>query len=214
MKKLFTIDDLMIGFVMAIGYGMGFAIPKAMGLSDLESGVVCCVVGWPLQELATRILFSKTVQNKTAYRYMVFGVFILLFLAAEYAAMSWMKLSASDYFLEQYLYIIGPPVLMFAFHMAVRWYRVRKIRKVYGDGSNGFVFEDALKDVDLDEVNWQNRPISGAYDTEYAVITKPVSMSAPKRRMPFAIREFPMRNRLWVNADGKRPNRCRNRKQL
>ncbi len=172
MKKLFTIDDLMIGFVMAIGYGLGFAIPKAMGWSDLESGVVCCVVGWPLQELATRILFSKTVQNKTSYRYMVFGVFILLFLAAEYAAMSWMKLSASDYLLEQYLYIIGPPVLMFAFHMAVRWYRVRKIRKVYGDGSNGFVFDDALKDVDMDEVNRQNQQISGAYDTEYAVKTK------------------------------------------
>ena len=172
MKKLFTIDDLMIGFVMAIGYGLGFAIPKAMGWSDLESGVVCCVVGWPLQELATRILFSKTVQNKTSYRYMVFGVFILLFLAAEYAAMSWMKLSASDYLLEQYLYIIGPPVLMFAFHMAVRWYRVRKIRKVYGDGSNGFVFDDALKDVDMDEVNRQNQPISGTYDTEYAVKTK------------------------------------------
>ena len=172
MKKLFTIDDLMIGFVMAIGYGLGFAIPKAMGCSDLESGVVCWVVGWLLQELATRILFSKTVQNKTAYRYMVFGVIILIFLAAEYAAMSWMGLSASDYLLEQYLYIIGLPVLLFAFRMAVRWYRVRKIRKVYGDGSNGFVFDDTLKNVDMDEVNRQNQPISGAYDTEYAVKTK------------------------------------------
>ena len=82
MKKIVTIDDLMIGFVMAIGYGLGFAIPKAMGWSDLESGVICCVVGWPLQELATRILFSKTVQNKTAYRYMVFGVFISFVKAA------------------------------------------------------------------------------------------------------------------------------------
>ena len=172
MKKLFTVDDLMIGFVMAIGYGLGFAVPKKLGWSDLESAVVCWVLGYVLQELATRILFSKTVQNKTAYRYMVFGAFILLFLAAEYAAMSWMGLSASDYLLEQYLYIIGPPVLMFAFHMAVRWYRARKIREVYGDGSNGFVFDDALKNVDLDEVNRQNQPISGAYDTEYAVKTK------------------------------------------
>ena len=172
MKKIVTIDDLMIGFVMAIGYGLGFAIPKAMGWSDLESGVICCVVGWPLQELATRILFSKTVQNKTAYRYMVFGVFILLFLAAEYAAMSWMGLSASDYLLEQYLYIIGPPVLMFAFHMAVRWYRIRKIRKQYGDGSHGFEFDEALKNIDLDEVNQQNQPIRGAYDTDLAVKTK------------------------------------------
>ncbi len=172
MKKLFTIDDLMIGFVMAIGYGLGFAVPKKLGWPDWQCAIVCWVLGYVLQEIATRVLFSKTVQNKAAYRYMVFGAFILLFLAAEYAAMSWMKLSASDYLLEQYLYIIGLPILMFAFKMAVRWYRVRKIRKVYGDGSNGFVFDDALKDVDMDEVNRQNQSISGAYDTEYAVKTK------------------------------------------
>ena len=45
MKKLFTIDDLMIGFIMAIGYGLGFAVPKAMGWSDWESGLVCWVLG-------------------------------------------------------------------------------------------------------------------------------------------------------------------------
>ncbi|MBQ6424196.1 MAG: hypothetical protein IJJ93_02865, partial [Acidaminococcaceae bacterium] len=95
MKKLFTIDDLMIGFIMAIGYGLGFAVPKAMGWSDWESGLVCWVVGYVLQEAATRILFSKTVQSNTAYRYTVFGAFVLLFLAAEYAVMSWMGLSAS-----------------------------------------------------------------------------------------------------------------------
>ena len=53
MKKLFTIDDLMIGFIMAIGYGLGFAVPKAMGWSDWESGLVCWVVGYVLQEAAT-----------------------------------------------------------------------------------------------------------------------------------------------------------------
>ena len=173
MKKLFTIDDLMIGFIMAIGYGLGFAVPKAMGWSDWESGLVCWVVGYVLQEAATRILFSKTVQrSNTAYRYTVFGAFVLLFLAAEYAVMSWMGLSASDYLLEQYLYIIGLPVLMFAFQMAVRWYRIRKIREQYGDGSHGFVFDDALKKIDLDEVNRQNQPITGAYDTDLAVKTK------------------------------------------
>ena len=172
MKKLFTIDDLMIGFIMAIGYGLGFAVPKAMGWSDWESGLVCWVVGYVLQEAATRILFSKTVQSNTAYRYTVFGAFVLLFLAAEYAVMSWMGLSASDYLLEQYLYIIGLPVLMFAFQMAVRWYRIRKIREQYGDGSQGFVFDDALKKIDLDEVNRQNQPITGAYDTDLAVKTK------------------------------------------
>ena len=45
MKKLFTIDDLMVGFIMAIGYGLGFAVPKAMGWPDWQCAVVCWVLG-------------------------------------------------------------------------------------------------------------------------------------------------------------------------
>lgn len=212
MKKLFTIDDLMVGFIMAIGYGLGFAVPKAMGWPDWQCAVVCWVLGYVLQEVATRILFSKTVQSNTAYRYTVFGAFVLLFLAAEYAVMSWMGLSASDYLLEQYVYIVGLPILGFAFHMVVRWYRVRKIREQYGDGSQGFVFDDALKKIDLDEVNRQNQPITGAYDTGLAVKTKTGIYVGVKEKISYTIREFPMQSLPWGNAGGKHPNRCRNRR--
>ena len=162
----------MIGFVMAIGYGLGFAVPKELGWPDWQCAIVCWVVGYVLQEIAARILFCKTIQKKTAYRYIAFAVIIFIFLAAQYAAMSWMGLSALDYLLEQYVYIIGAPILVFAFSMAVRRYRARKIRQVYGDGSNGFIFDEALKDVDLDEVNRQNQPISGPFETDCAVKTK------------------------------------------
>jgi hypothetical protein len=51
MKKLFTIDDLMVGFIMAIGYGLGFAVPKAMGWPDWQCAVVCWVLGYVLQNM-------------------------------------------------------------------------------------------------------------------------------------------------------------------
>ena len=114
--------------------------------------------------------------------------------------------------LEQYLYIIGLPVLMFAFQMAVRWYRIRKIREQYGDGSHGFVFDDALKKIDLDEVNRQNQPITGAYDTDLAVKTKTGIYVGVKEKNIIYYSGIPYAKPPWGNAGGKHPNRCRNRR--
>ena len=126
MKKLFTIDDFMIAFVGAIGYGLGFEIPKILGWPEWQCSVACCVVGFVLQELATRVIFSKIIQKKPAYRFLAFAVFIFCFLAVQYAVVSWMGLSILEHLLQQYAYVIILPVLGFAFTMAVRWYRIRK----------------------------------------------------------------------------------------
>ena len=172
MKKLFTIDDLMVACIAAAGYGLGFEVPKILGWPDWQSLLVCLVAGYVLQEIGNKIVYSKTVQENPAYRYLAFATLIFSFLAAQYVAMSWMGISMLEALVGQYAYVILAPILGFAFSMAVRWYRVRKIRESYGDGSQGFVYDDVLKKTDLDEVNRQNQPISGAYDTSCAVKTK------------------------------------------
>ena len=45
------------------------------------------------------------------------------------------------------------------------------IRERYGDGRDGFVFDDQLKQSELDEFNRQNRQIHGAFDKALAVKT-------------------------------------------
>ena len=35
MKKLFTIDDVLIAFIAALGYGLGERIPKFFGCPEL-----------------------------------------------------------------------------------------------------------------------------------------------------------------------------------
>lgn len=172
MKKLFMVDDFMIAFVSALGYGLGYEIPKLLGWPEWQCLAVCFALGLAMDFLVGGIIFSKAIQKKPAYRFVAFAILVCIFLAAQHLALSWLGVSMLGHLLVQYRGVIVFPVLGFLFSMAVRWYRIRKIRKQYGDGSNGFVFDDALKTIDLDEVNRQNRPVRGAYDTSLAVKTK------------------------------------------
>lgn len=63
--------------------------------------------------------------------------------------------------------MVVPALLGFAFSMALRQYRIKKIRERYGDGSDGFIFDD-LDKSEIDELNQQNRQIHGAFDTDLA----------------------------------------------
>ena len=162
----------MMAFVSALGYGLGYEIPKLLGWPDWQCLAVCFVAGFAMDFAVGRIIFSRAIQKKPAYRFVAFALFIFIFLAVQHIAMSWLGVSMLGHLLVQYRSVIAFPVLGFLLSMAVRWYRIRKVRRQYGDGSNGFVFDEALKTIDLDEVNRQNRPIRGAYDTGLAVKTK------------------------------------------
>ena len=82
MRKLFTIDDLFIALVAAVGYLFSLEIPKMFGCPEWLCIVSCLVVGMALEGLEHKIVFSDTVQNKPAYRYTAFAVILLIFFAA------------------------------------------------------------------------------------------------------------------------------------
>ena len=68
MKTLFTIDDFMVAFISALGYGLGYTIPMHLGWSPLACIVTCSAIGIVLEEIISKIVFSKAVQKKTANR--------------------------------------------------------------------------------------------------------------------------------------------------
>ena len=170
MRKLFTFDDIMIAFIAALGYGLSFEIPKNFGWPVWLCGVICLVIGVALESLVEKIVFSKTVQKNTKNRLIIFAVFILIFLAGEYISVWAMDVSMLEHLLTEYVYIIGLPVIGFMISMLIRQYRIRKIRKLYGDGSAGYVFD--LKAEEIEDVNQQNKAIHGEYDADCAVRTR------------------------------------------
>lgn len=172
MKKIFTIDELMVCFISGLGYGLSFEIPKIFGYEDWQSAIICLVVGVTLDTIAKKIVFSRTVQESALKRKLVFVSFFLIFIAVQYIVTSWKELPLSDYLFDQYLYVIIPAILGFGLSMAKQWYLVQKIRKRYGDGSKGFLYDDMFKRSEIEEFNRQNQPVKGKYNTKLAVKTK------------------------------------------
>ncbi|MBE8951388.1 MAG: carboxylesterase/lipase family protein, partial [Quinella sp. 3Q1] len=86
MKKIFTIDDLFIALVAAVGYGFSFEIPKILGYPEWLSIASCLVIGMALEGLEYKIVFSETIQEKFVYRFTAFAVLIIIFFAAVYIA--------------------------------------------------------------------------------------------------------------------------------
>ena len=172
MKKIFTIDSLIVCFISGLGYGLAFEIPKILGYEMWQSSIICLAVGGILDAVATRIIFSKVVQNNNLNRILVFIAYFLIFLGVQYVVLSWKDLPVLEYLLGQYLYVIIPAILGFAISATKRWYLTRKIRKRYGDGSKGFLYDDMLSRAEIEEFNKQNQPIKGKYNTKLAVKTK------------------------------------------
>ena len=170
MKKLFTADDFMVAFISALGYGFGETIARISGWSELMCIAASFAVGIVLEEIIGGIVFSKAVQKNMNRRMLTFAAILLVFLLGQYISVKWMGTSLAEYLQEELLFVVGLPMIGFVVNLLLRGYRAWKIRKVYGDGSRGYVFD--LKEEDIEETNRENRPITGEYDAELAVKTR------------------------------------------
>ncbi len=187
MKKLFTIDDFMVAVIAALGYGFGETISRLSGWNDFWCLVACLVVGIVIEEIVSKIAFSEVVQRRTANRVFTYITFLIIFAIVHYFSIAWLNVSMIDYVLEEFAYVVVLPVIGFVINIIIRGYKVRQIRKLYGDGSGGYVF-----DVDEDEIrdiNRQNREIKGKYekyDKDCAVTTRTgVYVGLPEKNMIF-----------------------------
>lgn len=170
MKKLFTIDDFMIALMSSLGYGFGFTIPKLFGLPAVVCLLICLAFGFAVEELISKIVFSEAVQRRPRCLVLIYIAFFLIFAAANYVSFSWIGEHMLDYLLEEYVYIIGLPIIGFIVSLLIRRYRIKQIRKIYADGKEGYVFD--VTNEDIEELNQINRPILGEYDADCAVKTR------------------------------------------
>ena len=132
--------------------------------------VASLILGIVLEEIISHIVFSKAVQKDKRRRILTFAAILIVFLVAQYISVRWMGESMLEHVQEEFLFVVGLPLIGLVVNFLIRGYRVRKIRRLYGDGSAGYVFD--LKNKDIEEINRQNQKISGKYDAELAVKTR------------------------------------------
>ena len=114
MKKLFTIDDIMVSFISALGYGFGAAISKLLGWPELACEAASFVLGMALNWIITKIAFSKAVQKKPVNRVITYVSVFLIFLIAHGISVVWMGTSMFDYLGDQIVGVVGMPILGFS----------------------------------------------------------------------------------------------------
>ena len=170
MKKLFTIDDIMVAFVAALGYGYGEVISRHMGWPMLACMGASMVLGIVLESIISRIAFSEAVQRSPVNRIITYVACVAVFVIAHMVSVSRLGVSMLRYLVDQFVYVIGMPIIGFVVNLFIRYVRIRKIRGRYGDGSKGYVFD--VTNADIEEVNRQNQPLPGGYDADCAVRTR------------------------------------------
>ena len=170
MKKLFTIDDFMVAFIAALGYGFGENISYLLGWPVPACIAACLVAGIVLEEIISLIVFSKAVQKKPINRIITLVTVFLIVVLGQCISVKWMGVSMLSYIMEESIFVIVLPIISFVVNLIIRAYHIRKIRKIYGDGDEGYVFD--VKEEDIEETNLQNRPISDEYDEDCAVKTR------------------------------------------
>lgn len=188
-KKLFTIDDFAVAFVSALGYGFGETVARALGWPEPACIVACFALGITLEALIGRIVFSKAVQRNPVNRVLIYVLVVLAFLTGQYIAVSYMGASLIEYAAEEFAYVVGLPIVGFILNLFIRNYHIRKIRKLYGDGSEGYVFDVAEEDIE--ELNRKNQPVLGEYDAECAVKTRTGIYVGDKQKKIIAYRGIP-----------------------
>lgn len=200
MKKLFTIDDFIIAFISALGYGFGETIAQISGWPEIACVVACFALGIASEEIITKIVYSKAVQKSKVNRIFTYITIILVFLAGHYISVRWLGVSMLESLEEEFAWVVGLPVVGFFVNLIIRAYRIRKIKKRYGDGSKGYVFD--LDEEDIEDANKRNKPILGDYDTDIAIKTKTgIYVGESNKKMinylgiPYA--EAPVGNLRW-----------------
>ena len=63
MKKLFTIDDFMVAFISALGYGLGAEIPMLLGWPGWMSTLISMAAGMALEALISKIAFFSSFSS-------------------------------------------------------------------------------------------------------------------------------------------------------
>ena len=170
MKKLFTIDDIAVAFISALGYGFGTVISRLSGWPEPVCMAASFALGLVVESIVSKIAFSKAVQEKPINRFLTYITILFIFLIAQYISISRMGVSMIDYVRDQIITVVLFPILGFIINLLIRWFRVRKIRRIYGDGSEGFVFD--VKKEDVEGLNQQNQTIREGFDPECSIRTK------------------------------------------
>ena len=168
MKKIFTLDQLLVAFISAVGWGIGIIIPQRLGCGQGVSLVVCTVCGLSFDWLAGKIMQLKRIQARPSNKLWVGLAFAAFFVLCELAVRAYTGSSLISSLAEQYFYIVLLPFAGFILSLAVSHFKVKRLEKRFGRGEQGYHADEKAREY-YESLNGTNCEISGEYDKDCAV---------------------------------------------
>ena len=167
MKSFLTVNDIIIALFGAIWYGFSYIIPNCNGYSELESLLICLVVGGIFDYFGTKMLNTEYFLDNTKRQLYVLLTSMLCLVLFMY--ISWIDFH-HDLFediLDQIVYCVIIPGFGFCYTLATLYYQKKNLVKKFGVGDEGAVVEGR---AEYKEVGF-NAEHLGDYDTELGVKT-------------------------------------------
>lgn len=141
MKSFLTVNDIIIALFGAIWYGFSYIIPNCNGYSELESLLICLVVGGIFDYFGTKMLNTEYFLDNTKRQLYVLLTSFLCLVVFMY--ISWIDFQ-HDLFediLDQIVYCVIIPGFGFCYTLATLYYQKRNLVNKFGAGDEGAVVE-------------------------------------------------------------------------
>ena len=171
MKKWITIDAFIVAFFSAMGYAFGYSIPAKLNLPGWLCLILCIAGGMVLEEIASKIVYSKFTQEKTGRKLLVFAAFVVIFLIGELISTKYMDESLIEGLKEEWGYVLLFAVLGLVSSFVRRYTQTAKVKKKYGEGEEGFRFTDEEKAY-MEGLNGKNAEFTGKADPALTAKTR------------------------------------------
>ncbi len=172
MKKLVRLEDVFAAFISAAGYGLGMAIPQAMGRSLLTSIISCIVFGTIMTGVSKVLVTSNWVRKSLLSKILTAVGVVCFFLVCVDVSEYLFHYSLWDDLSQQLLFFtIGASAAGFLISYVSEWVRTKYVLHRYDDGSDGHVMTWKER-ADVRHLIGTNCEITGKYVKARAIKTE------------------------------------------
>ena len=171
MKKWITVDAFVVAFFSAMGYGFGYSVPSMLNAPGWLCLVICLAGGLLMEEIASKIIYSRFVQEKLWRKLLVFAAFAVVFLIGNLISTKCLDESLIGGLGSEYGFVILFAVLGLVSSFVKRYIQTVKVKAKYGEGEEGFRFT-AEEKAYVAGLNGENAGITGKYDPSLAAKTR------------------------------------------
>nr|MCR4903029.1 hypothetical protein [Butyrivibrio sp.] len=187
MKRLLNTEDILLSFFYAVGYGIGYIIPKSMGKPELFCLLISILLGILIGFLGKKLINLIWSKKSATIKDLISIAIVTIFLIFSVFSQNFFDYSLFGTLTENLILgTVGISFAVFVFLLILQTIKSYIIRIRYKDGSKGYVVSDAELNY-IEKIKGDNKEIIGKFDSSLAVKTENGIFVAKKNKK---IQEF------------------------